>query len=49
MVETLDSNYLGWSSATPVIMDNPNDKPELTEELKNSFCRHDPEIAKAFC
>lgn len=48
MVETLDSNYLGWSSAiTPVIMDNP-DKPELTEELKNSFCRHDPEIAKHF-
>lgn len=48
MVDTLDSNYLGWSSAiTPIIMDNP-DKPELTEELKNSFCRHDPEIAKHF-
>ncbi len=48
MVETLDSNYLGWSSAiTPVIMGNP-DKPELTEELKNSFCQNDPEIAKHF-
>lgn len=48
MVDTLDSNYLGWSSAiTPVIMDNL-DKPELAEELKNSFCRHDPEIAKHF-
>lgn len=48
MVDALDSNYLGWSSSiTPVIMGNP-DKPELTEELNNSFCLHDPEIAKHF-
>lgn len=48
MVDTLDSNYLGWSSAiTPIIMGNP-DKPELAEELKDSFCQHDPDIAKHF-
>jgi sigma-B regulation protein RsbQ len=48
MIETLDSNFLGWSSAiTPVIMGN-EDKPELAEELKESFCRHDPDIAKHF-
>ena len=48
MIETLNSNYLGWSSGiTSVIMGNP-DKPELTEELTNSFCQHDPEIAKNF-
>jgi sigma-B regulation protein RsbQ len=29
------------------IMGNP-DRPELGEELTNSFCRTDPEIAKAF-
>ena len=31
----------------PTIMGNP-DRPELGEELTNSFCRTDPEIAKAF-
>ncbi len=48
LVEALDSNYLGWSSAiTPVIMGNP-ERPELAQELKNSFCRNNPEIAKHF-
>lgn len=45
---SLESNYLGWSSAiTPTIMGN-SDKPELTEELTNSFCRNDPERAIHF-
>ena len=48
LVDTVDSNYLGWAaSMAPVIMDNP-DRPELAEELKNSFCRTDPEFARAF-
>jgi sigma-B regulation protein RsbQ len=48
MLESLDSNYLGWSSAmAPVIMGNP-DRPELGDELTNSFCRTDPEISKKF-
>jgi sigma-B regulation protein RsbQ len=48
LLDFLDSNHLGWSSAmAPTIMGNP-DKPELTEELTNSFCRTDPQIAKHF-
>jgi len=48
MLEALDSNYLGWSSATaPVIMGNPQ-RPELAAELTNSFCATDPEIARKF-
>ena len=48
LLESLDSNYLGWSSAmAPLIMGNP-DRPELGEELTNSFCRTDPDIARAF-
>jgi sigma-B regulation protein RsbQ len=48
MLETLESNYLGWSSTmAPAIMGAP-DQPELSEELTNSFCRTDPEIAKHF-
>ncbi|WP_039794596.1 alpha/beta fold hydrolase [Nocardia araoensis] len=48
LLEALDANYLGWSGAmAPVIMGNP-DRPELAEELTNSFCRTDPEIARVF-
>lgn len=48
LLTSLDSNYLGWSSAlAPVIMRNP-DRPELGAELTNSFCRTDPEIAADF-
>ena len=31
----------------PVIMGNP-DRPELAEELTNSFCRTDPDVARQF-
>jgi sigma-B regulation protein RsbQ len=48
LLASLDSNYLGWSSAmAPVIMGNP-DRPELGAELTESFCRTDPEIQKRF-
>ena len=44
----LAENHMGWSAAmAPVIMGNA-DRPELGEELTNSFCRTDPEIAKQF-
>jgi sigma-B regulation protein RsbQ len=48
LLASLDSNYLGWSSAmAPVIMGNP-EQPELGQELTASFCRTDPTIASAF-
>jgi sigma-B regulation protein RsbQ len=48
LLEFLDSNHMGWSQAmAPVIMGN-KDRPELGEELTNSFCRTDPEIARHF-
>jgi sigma-B regulation protein RsbQ len=48
LLTTLESNYLGWSSnMAPAIMGAP-EQPELSEELTNSFCRTDPEIAKQF-
>jgi sigma-B regulation protein RsbQ len=48
LLDTLESNYLGWSSSmAPAIMGAP-DRPELGEELTNSFCRTDPEIAAHF-
>jgi sigma-B regulation protein RsbQ len=48
LLDFLDSNHLGWSSAmAPAIMGNA-DRPELGTELANSFCRTDPEVAKQF-
>lgn len=48
LLETLESNYLGWSSnMAPAIMGAP-DQPQLAVELTNSFCRTDPEIARHF-
>jgi sigma-B regulation protein RsbQ len=48
LLVSLESNYLGWSSVmAPVIMGNP-DRPELGEELTNSFCATDPSIARVF-
>jgi sigma-B regulation protein RsbQ len=48
LLETLESNYLGWSSnMAPAIMGAP-EQPELSAELTNSFCRTDPDIAKQF-
>jgi sigma-B regulation protein RsbQ len=48
LLDTLESNYLGWASnMAPAIMGAP-EQPELGVELTNSFCRTDPEIAKQF-
>ncbi|MGW7236633.1 alpha/beta fold hydrolase [Streptomyces sp. NPDC054804] len=48
LLASLESNYLGWSAAmAPVIMGNA-DRPELGEELKNSFCATDPDMARVF-
>jgi sigma-B regulation protein RsbQ len=48
LMEFLRENHMGWSAAmAPSIMGNP-DRPELGQELTNSFCRTDPDIAKQF-
>src|SRR6185437_3909466 len=43
------SSMIGVLAArkAPTITGNP-DRPEMGQELTNSFCRTDPEIAKAF-
>jgi sigma-B regulation protein RsbQ len=48
LLDFLSDNYMGWSAAmAPVIMGNA-DRSDLGKELTNSFCRTNPEIAKAF-
>ena len=48
LLESMESNYLGWSHVmAPVIMANA-DEPGLADELEESFCRTDPDIARRF-
>jgi len=48
LLELMDKNYIGWSSfLAPVIMKN-EDRPELWQELHESFCSTDPKIARRF-
>ena len=48
LLESMESNYLGWSRAmAPTVMGTP-DRPELTAELTDSFCRNDPAKARVF-
>ncbi|KWX68706.1 alpha/beta fold hydrolase [Mycobacterium sp. NAZ190054] len=48
LLDSIESNYLGWSRAmAPVIMGTP-DRPELEQELSDSFCRTDPARALTF-
>lgn len=48
LIESLASNYLGWSKTmAPVIVGNP-DRPQLGQELADVFCRMDPDIARVF-
>lgn len=48
LLDSLESDHLGWSSTMArVIMGNP-ERPELGDELADSFCRMNPDIAKHF-
>lgn len=48
LLNTMDSNYLGWAATmAPAIMGVP-ERPGLGQDLVNSFCRTDPDIARHF-
>jgi sigma-B regulation protein RsbQ len=48
LFDMMDRNFIGWANfLAPAIMKNP-DRPELGEELEQSFCSTDPVIARRF-
>lgn len=48
LLDLMDKNYIGWANfLAPVIMKN-DERPELTTELRESFCSTDPNIARRF-
>ena len=48
LLEMMDKNYMGWARfLAPNVMKNP-ERPELSEELEQSFCSTDPRVARQF-
>lgn len=48
LLDSIDENYLGWANhMSPALMGNP-DRPELAEELRDSFARLDGAVARQF-
>lgn len=48
LLDMMDRNYIGWANYLgPAIMKNA-ERPELSEELTESFCSTDPIIARRF-
>ncbi len=48
LLEMMDGNFLGWANALgPTIMGN-GDRPELGQELTDSFCKTDLDVAQQF-
>jgi sigma-B regulation protein RsbQ len=48
LLDLMDRNFIGWANfLAPVIMKNA-ERPELGQELQESFCSTDPKIARRF-
>jgi sigma-B regulation protein RsbQ len=48
LLDLMDKNYMGWASfLAPVVMKN-SERPELVNELEESFCSIDPAISRRF-
>ena len=48
LLETMDSNHLGWQNPLAGMVMANADRPELQQELEESFCRTRPDIARHF-
>ena len=48
LLDLMDKNYIGWANfLAPVVVKNP-ERPELAQELEESFCSTDPRVARRF-
>ena len=48
LLDLMEKNYVGWADfLAPVVMKNGDD-PELSRELRDSFCSTDPRITRNF-
>jgi sigma-B regulation protein RsbQ len=48
LLDLMEKNYFGWAEfLAPVVMKN-GERPELVQELQESFCATDPRMARVF-
>lgn len=48
LINMMELNYIGWGNyLSKLVMKNP-DRPELAQELEESFCSTDPDIQREF-
>ena len=48
LLDLMDKNYIGWAAfLAPVVMGTP-ERPDLVDELQQSFCATDPRMTRAF-
>ncbi len=48
LLDTMDRNYIGWASTMAPIVAGNADRPEVADELNESFCSTDPVVARQF-
>ncbi|MGO4920250.1 alpha/beta fold hydrolase [Maribacter spongiicola] len=48
LLDVMDNNYTGWAKFLALMVMKNAERPELTEELENSFCAADPAINRNF-
>ncbi|MBD7908240.1 alpha/beta fold hydrolase [Sporosarcina gallistercoris] len=48
LIGMMDMNYIGWANYLSQIVMKNEDRPELSQELEESFCSTDPTVAKQF-
>lgn len=48
LLQMMDANYVAWAHfLAPIVMANP-ERPELADELEQTFCSTDPGVARRF-
>lgn len=48
LLETMDGNFFGWATSLATAAMANGDRPELAEEMRDSFCKADLEVALQF-
>jgi sigma-B regulation protein RsbQ len=48
LLASMEENYLAWAASLALMVMGAPDQPSLGEELADSFCRNQPEIARHF-
>jgi sigma-B regulation protein RsbQ len=48
LIEMMDRNYIGWATFLAPVVTRHAERPELSDELRESFCSTNPATARCF-